>query len=414
MGIVNVLYVTRNGLLEPLGQSQVLSYLLGLSHQYRISVISYEKADDMAVVGAFAALKAQCEGANIRWMPQHFLTGPRVIAPLFSMLRMIWLIACEIRRSNIQLIHARSYIPAFVAMVVGRLMRVPFLFDMRALWPEELITSGRLKRGSTLHRSIVWAERSCLGRAAGVVSLTHAAVSYLKQRYPAELSRKTITVIPTCADLDRFVPAPRAPNNGLVHGCIGTILSGWFRTDLLAAWFAVAAERDPSARFDIITRDDPAQVRFAIDPDDRLGNRLTISARQPKQMPEAIQTHNLSIMFFTDGLSKLGSSPTRMAEVLGSGLPVIANRGVGDVAEIIEQNRVGVLIDSSGEAAMKAGLAALQELLADPQLPSRCRAAAVAVFSLDAGTRAYAKLYSDVLGERNIPTVFRHRRALEG
>jgi hypothetical protein len=40
-----------------------------------------------------------------------------------------------------------------------------------------------------------------------------------------------------------------------VYGCIGTVLSGWFLTDWLAALFAAAARRDPSARFEIITRD---------------------------------------------------------------------------------------------------------------------------------------------------------------
>ena len=36
------LYLTRNGLLEPLGQSQVMGYLKGLSEDYQITLITFE------------------------------------------------------------------------------------------------------------------------------------------------------------------------------------------------------------------------------------------------------------------------------------------------------------------------------------------------------------------------------------
>ena len=100
------------------------------------------------------------------------------------MLRMAWLVRREVRGQGVRLIHARAYIPAAVALLVGRATGVPFIFDMRALWPEELITAGRLRRGSLLHRAIVAAERACLRRAAAVVSLTDVAVDYLSRTSP--------------------------------------------------------------------------------------------------------------------------------------------------------------------------------------------------------------------------------------
>ena len=50
------LYLTRNGLLEPLGQSQVLAYLRGLSRDYQITLITYEKDDDRADAARMAAM----------------------------------------------------------------------------------------------------------------------------------------------------------------------------------------------------------------------------------------------------------------------------------------------------------------------------------------------------------------------
>ena len=218
--MIPTLYLTRNGLLEPLGQSQVFAYLRGLSDHYQITLVTYEKDEDWADVATMERARAECEARGIHWLPQRFRAQPRIIAPALSMMRMVWLVWREVRRGGIRLIHARSYIPAAVALVVSRMTGVPFLFDMRALWPEELITAGRLRRGSPVHRAIIAAERACLAKSSGVISLTHAAVAYLRSVYPHELETQRVVVIPTCADLDRFQPGTVQKAKARVHSCI--------------------------------------------------------------------------------------------------------------------------------------------------------------------------------------------------
>ncbi|OOZ40372.1 glycosyltransferase [Solemya pervernicosa gill symbiont] len=391
------LYLTRNGLLEPLGQSQIMAYLRGLSQEYRITLITYEKDDDWSDTERVARVRTECESLGIRWLPQRFRPRPKIVAPLFSMVRMVWLVRREVQKHNVQLIHARSYIPAAVAMLVGRLAGIPFIFDMRALWPEELITAGRLGRGSLLHRAIVTAERVCISRAAAVVSLTHAALAHLNSEYPYGMAEQKVVVIPTCADLERFVPVEDGPERRII-GCLGTVLSGWFRLDWLVSFMTVAADRDPEASFELTTRDDPVQIRAAIENSSSLvKSRLEIRSCSSDLVQEVLQGQMASVMFFTEGLSKLGSSPTRMAEILGCGIPVVANDGVGDVAEIIKQYNVGVLVDNCSEEAMVKALDELDTLLSDPKLSSRCRKAAEEVFSLQAGTESYREIYRELL-----------------
>ena len=393
------LYLTRNGLLEPLGQSQVFAYLRGLSREYSITLITYEKDEDRADTARMARAQAECERLGITWLPQRFTSRPKIVAPAFSMIRMVWLVQREVRRRGIKLIHARSYIPAAAAMLAARLTRTPFIFDMRALWPEELITARRLRRGSLLHRMIVAAERACLRRAAGVVSLTHAAKEYLEKTFPDDLAGQRIVVIPTCADLDRFVPA-NVPTNKRIIGCLGTVLSGWFRLDWLASFLAVAARRDPDMQFELTTRDDEANIRSAIGGDDAFQGRLHVAPSPSDQVHEVLQGQIASVMFYAGGeVSELGRSPTRLAEILGCGLPVVANEGVGDVARIIRDYRVGVLATGASTAEMEAAWDELQDLLADPDLAARCRQAAEEVFSLGAGTAAYSSLYAEILNQ---------------
>ena len=398
MSRIETLYLSRNGLLEPLGQSQVMSYLRGLSRDYRITLITYEKPEDWSDTVRMDQARADCAAHGINWLPQKFAPRPKIIAPAFSMIRMVWLVWREVRRDNIRLIHARSNIPATAALAVSRITGVPFLFDLRSLFTEELITARRLRRGSVLHHAILWAERACLAGSAKVISQTQAAVNHLKRVYPNELQNQRIVMISTCADLDRFTPVENKSVSLAVHGCIGTVLSGWFRTDWLANWIYVVAERNPDARFDIVTRDDAIRARASIDPKGMLGERLRVGPRLPSEMPDTVRSHDLSVLFYAGGeISELGRSPTRMAEVLGCGLPIVANEGVGDVADIVRNNRVGVIVAGPEPAQMNAALDELETLINDPDLPARCRATAEALFSLETGTEAYRGIYASIL-----------------
>ena len=396
-----VLYLTRNGLLEPLGQSQIFAYLKGLSIQSRFTLISFEKPSDISDPTFKNNSLDQCEYLGLRWIPLRFIQKPRPWAPALAVPQLAlvalfqWL---RSSRSRPQLVHARSYIPAAIALFLHRITGVPFIFDMRALWPEELITAGHLQRGSILHRALLWLERHCLQEASAVVSLTYAAVDYLHKRYPLELADQRIAVIPTCGDLQRFQFSEVNADAPLVIGCSGTVLSGWFLIDWMRCFFDAVARVDPSARFEVISRDAPEAIRSALTPGSSWADRLHVQSANPGDMPTILQRHTASVMFFTGGLSKLGSSPTRMAEVLASGKPVVANAGVGDVEQVISHHRVGVLSTGASSDEMDICVARLLVLLKDPDLSRRCRRTAEKLFSLESGTAAYRKLYEEILG----------------
>lgn len=393
-----ILYITRNGMLEPLGQSQVLSYLKGLSENYAVSLISFEKDYDLKNTESVSFVKKLCKDHEIKWMPQRFYFNPKGIAHVWNMIVFFFLCLREVLFHKAKLIHARSYIPAFVALFISKLTGVPFIFDMRALWPEEMLTSGKVVRGSMLHRLLIWVERKCLKNAEVVVSLTEAAASYLKNKYPDELQNKKIEVIPTCADLERFIPAKKVEAETNIYSCIGTVTSGWFRLDWLVNCFVAIAEQEPTAKFEIITRDDISQIKAAFDNKDELLSKVSIFSAQPYDIHKNVQAHTASVMFYAGGSdSELGRSPTRMAEILGCGLPVIASDGVGDVAAILEKYKVGIVVNNGDKQSMLTAFYSLKNLLADPTLPERCRTAAEEVYSLQTGIKAYRDIYMRIL-----------------
>lgn len=87
----------------------------------------------------------------------------------------------------------------------------------------------------------------------------------------------------------------------------------------------------------------------------------------------------------------------QIAKLLGCSLTVVANEGVGDVAQIIRRYRVGVIARDASEGAMEDAVTELTALRRDPDLSVPCRQAAEEVFSLEHGTEKYRQLYADIL-----------------
>ncbi len=63
---MKVLYISYDGILEPLGQSQVLRYLEKLSSKHQIHLISFEKPEDWQQTEKRLALKKQMQDTAIQ------------------------------------------------------------------------------------------------------------------------------------------------------------------------------------------------------------------------------------------------------------------------------------------------------------------------------------------------------------
>lgn len=388
------LYLSYTGLLEPLGRSQILAYLSRLSDEYQFTIVSFEKAYDFAAVAKVEALQEECAAYGIDWQPKIYHHKPRLPATLWDLsvlLHATWKLS---RSGKVSLVHCRSYIPAIAALLVGKVTKVPFVFDMRALWLDEMIDAGRLERGSLTHRILVSLETKLLKEAAHVVSLTQAAVDYLQEQQP-HLKNQKFSVITTCVDLNKFktINLKALPKK---LGTMGTVMSGWYHLDWLFLTLQTQMKKDKNAVFKIVTRDSEQILReialqYGIE-----NSKLEIISSSPDDISNNIANMKAGLLYFTAGISKLGSAPTRMGEFLACGIPVIGNRGVGDMADLIECYKVGVVIEDGSQISIDNALDCLDELYKDEELSKRCRYAAEDYFSADKGAEKYRRIYKAI------------------
>jgi glycosyltransferase involved in cell wall biosynthesis len=230
-------------------------------------------------------------------------------------------------------------------------------------------------------------EAANLLRANGAVVLTRRAAETLRQR---RASPTPLRVIPTCADGSTFRPREpgQKPEFGLVYsGSVGT----WYMIEEMVAFARLAAEAVPGPV--LFLTPEAGELR-------RLGamcDWARIHAAEPGAVGEWLRRGSALFFFIRPIPSKRASCPTKFAEGLASGLPVVCNRGIGDLDDIVEQEGVGVLVEGFSEAAYSAAARRLRSLLEDPERAGRCRRLAEKRYSVDLGVEAYHGLYAELV-----------------
>ncbi len=393
---MSVLYISYDGMLEPLGQSQVLAYLKRLAGDRPIHLISFEKADDWANVAERERLARDIAASGIVWHPLRYHKRPTALATA-------WDIACGIAlglwlvlRHRLRIVHARSYVPSVMALPIKRLTGVKYLFDMRGFWADERVDGNLWPRTGRMYRVAKGFERRFLLAANHVVSLTHAAVTEM-QRFPYLQGRMpSISVIPTCANLIHFQPSGEAPEE-LVLGYVGTV-GTWYLFEETVAVFSELLRMRPDARILIVNRNEHDFIRDRLEAGGVPMDAVELRAADHADMPRQMARMTASVFFIKPVYSKQASAPTKLGELLGCGIPCLSNAGVGDMADIIEGERVGVALKSFDGVALATGLKALLLLAADPSARARCVAAAAKHFSLDEGVTRYRGIYERLGG----------------
>lgn len=391
-----VLYVSYDGMLEPLGQSQVIAYLEGLADRYRFHLLSFEKPADWADLARRTRVAERLRRAGIRWHPLTYHKAPSVPATLFDIAHGTARALAIAARHRVRIVHARSYIPALIARAVKRACGAKLLFDMRGLWADERVDGGLWPRAGRVYRTVKGLEEGLLTHADHIVTLTHSSASEIAS-FPYLRERAVpMSIIPTCADLDRFRPPAHRTPGPWTLGYLGSV-GTWYLFDEVLECFRLIVARQPDARLLVVNRHEHDFVRARVAALGIAANRLELVAADHAQVPALIARMTVGAAIIKPVYSKIASAPTKLAEYLGCGVPCLGNSGVGDMEAVLEGERTGVALSDFSPADRAAAVGRLFALLDDPDLGARCRETAERLFSLDTGVAAYARIYQELL-----------------
>jgi glycosyltransferase involved in cell wall biosynthesis len=396
----SVLYISYDGVLEPLGRSQVLEYLIPLSHRHRIVLITFEKGDDWRQEGVRRRVQQRIGASGIHWVPLRYHKTPTLLATTYDICCGFLVAAPLARRHRIQIVHARSYVSAVIALALQKMFGVKFVFDMRGFWADEKVEGGSWRRNALAYRIAKWFERRFLINADVVISLTHAGVKVLSELpYLAEKAQR-YEVITTCTNPDLFRPGSRVdshqPERPLVIGMVGSV-GLWYMPDEMIAAFVEFRRIRPNATLLILNRDAHEGLRRRLGAAGLAESTYVLKSVDYDDVPAEMRKMDVGIFLIRPSFSKLASAPTKFGEFLASGVPCLVNEGVGDVGDIVRAERVGIALDGFDTLSIRAGVRQMIELLDDPELRNRCTEAARRHFALEDGIESYERIYSSLV-----------------
>jgi len=403
----SILYITYDGLTDPLGRSQVLPYLTGLAAMgHRITILSCEKRDRWKSDGP--AVQKLCDQAALFWAPIAYHRRPPVLSAAYDTAMLARRAAVLHRERQFEIVHCRSYIPVIVGLHLKKRYGLKLIFDMRGYWAEEKVESGNWPLRNPLFRAVFdyfkREEADALIRADAIVSLTRASRHELAGRPELKDGPEKIAVIPTCVDFDHFALATQAgrkkarqqlgiPHDTPVLGYVGSVGGDNYMLGEMLEFFRAYREKRPGACFLFITQVDPQLIIAAAREKDIGEDCLLIRAARRDEVPFFTSAADHGVAFKRATFSALACSPTKLGEMMALGTPVAANSGVGDVTEILAETG-GVTIDRFDRQSLSA---AVGRLISTEMTPKTIRDRARTRFDLRNGVRAYDQIYRSVV-----------------
>lgn len=389
-----ILYISYNGIGEPLVRSQVLNYLEALSGKgYKISLLTFEKnppSDTSTIRESLAQY-----GLGWDWLPSHRGLGPlsTAIDVRAGMQKAIQL--C--RSSKIEMIHARSFVPAVIARAIKSRLRIPFIYDIRGFWVDEKVYKGSLAQNGVVYRLAKELEGWVYAGSDVIVSLTDRGLEEIR-RFSCFRGRELppFETIPTCVDIDAFTWKKRNFRGPLVFGYIGSLGPGYL-PEAVFRYFALVRQHLPGSRLHLITRTNADWLWEMAAKHCIPREEVVLRAVAPDQVPVELDNIDVGLSFIQPHFAKLASCPTKVGEYLAAGIPVISNSGIGDLDRLIGQGAVGYVVSNFTDKDFVQSLTVIEGYKTDSEIGRRCRLRAEEFFSLAKGVSKYDKVYRSLL-----------------
>ena len=406
-----ILFISYDGMTDPLGQSQVIPYLQGLSIRgYEIFLLSCEK--EQVFQRNRAMVEQLLQGYRIKWVPIAYTKNPPVFSTLSDIIKLKKTAKRLHHEHKIDLVHTRPGVPALVGLWMKKKMGVRFLNDIREFYADSRVEGGMWNLKNPLYRWIYHffkrKEQEAFEQSDGIVCLTYAAKEIMQQ-WPSFNKQTPLEVIPCSVDLSLFDPGAINADQkdalkkelnihpgDFIVSYLGSI-GGWYLIAEMMRFCKALSDKKPETKFLFISphRHDEilaAAVKYGVSPE-----RVITRKAGRQEVPLLLSLSDYSIFFIKPCYSNQSSSPTKHGEIMAMGIPLITNSGVGDVEEVVLKYHSGIVLNEFSEAAFNEAVDKIVK--ADGYDAARIRQGATAFYSLDSAVEKYARIYSELLSQ---------------
>ncbi len=348
---------------DPLGQSQVIPYLAGLSKfGYKITILSCEKRRN------YFLHKKEVEkiirSFGLKWAPINYHKKPAVLSTIYDIMHLKQKAKQLHKKEHFEMVHTRPGIPALIGLEMKKKFGVKFLNDIREFYADSRIDGRIWDKESFFYNKIYTffkrKEKEAVAINDGIVCLTYAAEKIIRQ-WPEYKPNVPLQVIPCSVDMCLFDPCKidsakkeklkielGIEDDDFIISYLGSVGS-WYMIEEMIQFFKAVSDKNNKAKFLFISPNAKEDIlrlahKYGLDT-----KRIIINEAERKEVPALLSLSDYSAFFIKPCYSKQSSSPTKHGEIMAMGIPVITNSGVGDVADIVEKYNSGFVLRKLGK-----------------------------------------------------------------
>lgn len=261
------------------------------------------------------------------------------------------------------LCHEHNGLFSIGAALACRRLNIPYLLTFSADAIMELALVGRPLRG--LHAYVAaWAAKLTYQAAHKIICVSSPAKQHLIEKW--QVAADKIAIMPNGVDIARFGQRHDEP---ALRQCLGLTdepivmfvggFQAWHGVELLVASFAQVRRQIPQARL-LLVGDGPArpsiEQRIA---ECGLGEAVVITGMIPHEdVPAYLALADVATLPYPSLPQELWFSPLKLYEYMAAGKAIVASRA-GQIAEVIEDGRNGLLVEPGNVAALAEALICL-------------------------------------------------------
>ena len=293
--------------------------------------------------------------------------------------------------------------PQFLTGVAGywlsRLFRVPFVFEVRDLWPRSIVAVGAMKAGSPIVKALEQVELFLYQAASHLVVVTESFVDEIGAR---GIDRSKLSVITNGVDLDLFQPGSRAEARARL-GLPAGFIAAYVGTHGMAHGLGMILDAAPRLAADGVTLllvGEGAEKAMLKERAAREGIKNVIfwDQRPRNEIADVCAAANVCLVLLRGKQLFKSVIPSKIFEFMGAGRAIHTTVD-GESRTIIERAGAGVF---SPPEDLEAFVATLQRCAASPaqldELGWSGRQYAEANYSRPALAARYAELLVRLAG----------------
>ena len=410
-GNKKILFISYDGLTDPLGQSQVIPYLAGLTaYGYSFTILSCDKPDLYKKNRQY--VEQLIAPYSIRWVSVAYHKNPPVLSSVFDLYLLKKKAKTLHEEEKFDMVHTRPGIPTLVALWLKKKYGIGFLNDVRGFWADERVDGGMWNLSNPVYKKIYSFfkkhEYECLEKSDYTTCLTYKARDEMHTWTNIPRQPIPIEVIPCSVDMKLFDSETvdsrlkeklrkdlGIKEGDLVISYLGSI-GGWYLTAEMMQFCRILLDKIPKTKFLFIS---PHRHEVIMEAAEKYGisaESILVKKAMRHEVPVLLSLSSYSLFFIKACYSKLSSSPTKHGEIMAMGIPVITNAEVGDVEAITTKYNAGIILqDLNSKGYQKAA-----QMIAEGKTFNREEIiqGANEYYNLDHAIAKYLGVYKKILG----------------